>query len=353
MEHHIVVARFAGRFTAHLWRRSARPALLLARYRIAGLARTMLDCSYRRAGGILTATIILACAGQVMSPAALPGVAVKEEPPPVKTVTLADRASSYAWLTRAQRADYLPLVEYLVAPRGFTRVDAPEGTFAAWLRHLPIAPVGTPVTLSSGKIVIPASDPRLAAAIALQPHSGRLLSGPNMLIRLRAEYEWADDLRDTLAFHLTSGHLVAWKKWSEGVRPVIAGKQVTFKDGGDHDDSRSNFCAYLESMFQYTSTLSLIDDTRPIDDATVAAGDMFLCSRSKAPPLVVLDVATSETGEVRLLLGRCGMPAQTFHVLCAADGAPWFTMNRDQSFEVDGIEYQIEHLRRWPIRRAQ
>lgn len=348
MNQHLAAARFTGQLTAGFWRHAARPALLLTRLRVRDLAHTLEGCSYRRVCAFACATLILACAGQVMSPAALPLLGDRViAPPPPPSQSPADRVGHYAWLSRSQRSDYVPLAEYLVAPAGFGRVDEPTDSFGQWLRHLPIAPVGTPVTSSNGKVVMAGDDARLAATIALQPRNGRLLAGPNMMIRLRAEYEWATQRGGQLAFHLTSGHLVAWKPWAEGVRPIIQGREVTFRKTGLKDDSRSNFCAYLETLFNCTSALSLLDDTRPVENATLSPGDVFLPRGRNAQPLMVLDVITDSTGEVRVLLGRGGMPAQTFHVIRGADGSPWFGVTQRTAIEFDGEMYDVKQLRRW------
>jgi hypothetical protein len=348
MNQHIVAARFTGQLTAQIWRRLARPAIVLTRLRFKTLLGTLESCSYRRAGGFVVATLILACASQVMSPAALPlqvdRVIAPEAPAPM---TAADRVNGYAWLSKAQQNDYVPLAEYLVVPAGFQRVEESTEGFADWLRHLPIAPVGTPVTAWNGKVVLSGEDAKLAAVIALQPRSARLLAGPNMLLRLRAEYEWSTGSAESIAFHLTSGHLVAWKAWAKGVRPVIDGREVSFKETGLKDDSRSNFCAYLETLFNCTSALSLLDDTRPVENATLTPGDVFLTRGRGSQPLMVLDVATDSAGEVRVLLGRGGVPAQTFHVLRGADGSPWFSVTQRGSIEFDGQTYDVKHLRRW------
>lgn len=300
-----------------------------------------------RLSGALLAALVLISGTQAMSPVAYYQAASSQAVPSARPAPARDRSGDYAWLSSAKRADYVPLADYLAAPAGRHRVEVAENGFADWLRHLPIAPVGTPVTAAGGKIVMEGDDSRLAAVIALQPGNRRLLSGGNMLIRLRAEYAWSSGEHDRIAFHLTSGHCVDWHSWSEGVRPRVDGRSVEFKATRHRDDSRPNFCAYLETLFNYTSHQSLFDDTRPPTDATVAPGDILLKSDRKCEPLIVLDVAIDADGGVCVLLGRCGIPAQTFHVIRGADGSPWFTLTQSGSIEFDGGSYEYKHLRRW------
>ncbi|HWL92790.1 MAG TPA: DUF4846 domain-containing protein [Phycisphaerae bacterium] len=351
MNEHALVHQFAADSVRCAWREFCRPFFFLTRRRVRSIVERLSIVSFRRVASAVFATLILASATHALSPA--PGTentlgSVFQIPPPVSAPH--DYAADYAWLSRAQRADYVPLLDYVEAPTGFERVTIPGGVFADWLRRIPIAPVGTAVTGSNGKALIAADDPCIAAVLALQPRSGRLLAGGNMLVRLRAEYQWQVGGADGILFHLTSGHAVGWKPWADGVRPVIEGRKVRFKSTRWKDASRANFCAYLETLFNYTSHLSLLDDTRPPRDGTVAAGDIVLKSDRNAAPLIVMDVASNAGGELRLLLGRCGIPAQTFHVIRGADGSAWFSISQGGAIEVDGQSYEFEHLRSWSSR---
>ncbi|MBX3395010.1 MAG: hypothetical protein KF841_06545 [Phycisphaerae bacterium] len=344
-----LASRFTYHFAAGLWRFFVLPLLITARERLSSIVPAVAGCSFRGAGAVMCATVLLASASQVLAPAANPKpIGMKAVAASAVTLRSVDRAKHYAWLSKSQVADFVPLSEYIAVPPGFSRVKSCEGGFASWLRHLPIAPIGTPVTTSNGKVVYPAEDGRIAVTLALQPRSGRLLAGANMMIRLRAEYEWSMTERGaSLGFHLTSGHFVAWRPWAAGIRPVIDGRNVTFTGSGQVDDTRANFCAYLETLFQYTSSLSLLDDSRPLDEPILAAGDMFLPPSRCSQPLMVLDIATDREGAVCVLLGRGGVPAQTFHVLRGADGSPWFPVMQGGSISVEGQTYDMSQLRRW------
>ncbi len=339
--------QFVVQLSRTAWRGAVRPFISLCRLRVHELLERFSLRRLNRLSGALLAALVLISGTQAMSPVAHHQAASNQAVQSKRSPPERDRSGDYAWLSSAKRADYVPLADYIAAPAGRQRVELDDDGFADWLRHLPIAPVGTPVTAAGGKIMMEGDDSRLAAVIALQPGNRRLLSGGNMLIRLRAEYAWSRGEHDRIAFHLTSGHCVDWHSWSEGVRPVVDGRSVEFKATGHRDDSRSNFCAYLESLFNYTSHLSLLDDTRPPADATVAPGDILLKSDRKSEPLIVLDAAVDADGGVCLLLGRCGIPAQTLHVIRAADGSPWFPLTQRGSIEFDGASYEFKHLRRW------
>lgn len=266
---------------------------------------------------------------------------------------IAEKPRVYAWLSPRNIAKTAPLCERIEPPTGYERLRTAHGSFGDWLRHLPTWPADTPVTTAKRKVVLKPDDKTLAAVIALQPGSARVLDASNMLIRLRAEYLWAGGVLDNVQFHFTSGHVSKWSDWAAGKRPAVKGRKVDFHDERPPDASRDSFCSYLETIFQFSSPYSILDDTRPVEDGSISPGDIFLNpALRKGYALIVLDVA-HETGNasapaVRILLGTGGTPPQTLHVLRAADGSPWFAVSQSHGVTVPGRGVlQFKHLRRW------
>lgn len=302
----------------------------------------------RSIGAVVAIIVVLVSARRISSPTSLQGVRTTPEISARGRQQVACGPTAYAWLSKREAAKYAPLVDRIPTPDGFTRIPAPAGSFAAWLRHLPVSLADTPVTTGKRKVVFPANDPHLAAAIALQPRTEKALAGANMLVRLRAEYSWAMKHLTGLGFHFTSGHLASWDQWAEGRRPSVSGKTVSFNPSAERDDSRESFCSYLETIFQYSSVYSVFDDTRPVEDGSIAPGDVFLRPGKNACSLLVVDVATNGKGEVYVLLGDAGTPAQTFHVIKPAAGAPWFPIARGDDLTIDANRtLRMRDLRRW------
>jgi hypothetical protein len=233
-------------------------------------------------------------------------------------------------------------------PAGFTRVETPVGSFADWLRHLPTAPAGEAVRTARSAVVLAADHPNLGAVIALRPRSGRLLDAVNMLIRLRAEHRWATENTAGLSFHFTSGDRVSWRGWAGGVRPVVSGRKVQFRRTAKPDAGRASFCRYLETVFRYASTHSLMDDTRAAEDRAVWAGDVFLRRGRPGHALMILDIATDGRGRVKVLLGEGGTPAQAFHVLRNDAGSAWFLITQTRPIDLGrrGV-FTLKDLRHW------
>jgi len=259
-----------------------------------------------------------------------------------------DRPAQYAWLSSKSRKAYEPLASRLPPPPGFQRVNVAVGSFADWLRHLPVEPAGTPVTDGRRKLCLPADHPSVAAVIGLQPHDLRSLTSANILIRLRAEYLWSAGLAEGVAFHFTSGHESTWQNWKSGERPVVKGREVQFAKSAQADDSRASYCGYLETLFCYASTYSLLDETRAADDHALEIGDVFLRPGRPGHALMVLDAATHDGQEVRVLLGQGGTPPRTFHVIRGPDGSPWFTLAGDQPIDLGELgTFSMRQLRHW------
>lgn len=305
--------------------------------------------SFRVLTILLVTTVIFTAVRQVPSPGSKGGQTpqaleayLQDAPPPI------DWPRQYAWLSKRARASYQPLINRTAPPDGFTRATVPNSSFADWLRHLPVATEDRAVTNSKRQNVIPAGDARIAAVIDLQPGAGNLLLAPAMMVRLRAEYLWATKNLDTLAFHYTSGHEAKWTDWTAGQRPTVKGKLVTFQMERPQDDSRDSFCSYLETLFRYTTVYSLFHDTEKAADNTIAAGDMFVITGRAAHAVMVLDVAMNPAGRVKVLLGQGGNPAQTFHILRADDGCPWFSVSKSSGVLLHGREaLRLKDMRHW------
>jgi len=304
---------------------------------------------FRLVAVVLVGIVVFTAAKQVPSPGTrsgqTPPILEASVPDPPKAI---DWARQYAWLSKRSRASYEPLIHRIPPPEGFSRADVPQGSFADWLRHLPVAPSDRPVTNSKRQTVIPAGDDRIAAVIDLQPGAGNLLLSPAMMVRLRAEFLWSAGKLDALAFHYTSGHPARWADWAAGARPTVKGKLVTFRQERPPDDSRDSFCSYLETVFRYTTVYSVFQDSEKSADGTIAPGDMFILTGRAAHALMVLDVATNPAGRVKVLLGQGGNPAQTFHVIRADDGSPWFSVSKAGGVTLRGKEsLKLKDLRHW------
>lgn len=336
------------------WHSAALPTARRTRQKAVGLRRNVRACSVRGLMPLAIGIIAVGTATHALTPVA---VGVPEPRIDVADFVAAARrsihAKNYAWLTKHQSATFEAVSDRIAAPDGYDRVILPSGSFGDWLRHLPAGDASSPVRRANGRtVLIPSDDPNLAATIQLQPHTNAL--GPaGMMVRLRAEHCWGTKSLEQAAFHFTSGQRLSWQAWASGVRALTGESGPYFEMTGMVDDGRDSFCAWVETVLQFTSCESLLDDTRKVEDGTIAPGDLLLRGGRDAHALIVLDAATDASGRVAVLLGSGSSPAGTFHVLRASNDSPWFMLS---SRTIDtGIHgrFELNHLRRWARQRSR
>ncbi len=211
----------------------------------------------------------------------------------------------------------------IAPPEGFSRVEVEEGSFAAWLRELPLKPGRGEVRLHDGRL-----KPNQAAHFAvLDIDAGKrdLQQCADAAMRLRAEYLLASGV-DDVCFRFTSGDLASWKQWRDGFRPKISGRKVSWARSAKRDDGYASFRAFLDQVFLYAGSASLGRDLKTVPLAKLAAGDLFLQGGYPGHAVIVLDVARDAEGRAAFLLAQSYMPAQDIHVLLnpAREGSPWY-----------------------------
>lgn len=329
------------------WRCGALPTARRTRDKLRGLGIGAKACSLRTLVPLAIAIIAVCTATQALTPVA---VGVLEPRIDIDDFVAAARrnvhAKDYAWLSKAEAATYEALSDRVAPPDGFDRILLPSGSFGDWLRHLPVADASIGVHRANGRELMGADDPGLAATICLQPHTNAL-GAAGVMIRLRAEHGWCAKSLEQIAFHFTSGQRMSWLAWANGVRALSGESGPHFEMTGIDDDSRDSFCAWIETQLQFTSCASLLDDTRAVDDGTIAPGDLLLRGGRDAHVLIVLDVAVDASGRVAVLLGTGHTPAATFHVLRSPSGSPWFILGSSAIETQRNGAFNLSQLRRW------
>lgn len=262
--------------------------------------------------------------------------------------------SAYGWL------DDVPtrrLSESFEPPMGFARVPVAPGSYGAWLRHLPLAPAGTPVRNHDGSRK-PNQD-SAAAVIAIDVGERDLQQCADAVMRLRAEYLRAAGRREDLSFNFTSGDPYPYARWLAGVRPRVEGNEVRWVQRAAVGDSRRQFRAWLDLVFTYAGTWSLEREARPVPSVSnLRIGDVLIQGGFPGHALLVVDLARSSTGETAALLAQSYMPAQSIHVVVnAADpaGGPWYRLDDERPIRTpDWPEaFSPKDFRRLPDRLPQ
>ena len=241
-------------------------------------------------------------------------------------------ARRYRWLG-ADNLKYPAAVDSLETrfptPPGYLRVAVEPGSFAAWLRGLPLAAPGTPVLNHSGDVVYPGDDPYVAAVLAIDVGAGDLQQSSDAVIRLHGEWLWASDQPGAISYKSTTKLDMPFSRWAKGQRLLAAGPNMGWVVKGKPKEATYNdFRQYIDAVMLWSNNVSLALRASPVSDpATLTPGDFFLQTRGKGHAVLVLDVAQKPTGERVALLGQAlQSPAQSMHVMQLGHATAWFSM---------------------------
>jgi hypothetical protein len=263
-------------------------------------------------------------------------------PPPAR----ADRPA-YPWLSAPAR--HGTLESRVPPPAGFVREQAAAGSWAAWLRGLPMRAAGAPVLLHTG-LEKPRQDVH-AAVVDIDVGRGDLQQCADAVMRLRAEWLRAAGRAGEIAFDYTGGGRVSWARVAAGGRPSADGRR--WREGSRPDDGYAAFRRYLAGVFAYAGTYSLARELRPAAESQIAIGDVLVKGGFPGHAILVADLARHPaTGERRMLLVQSFMPAQDIHVLRnPADGSAWFALpEAGRATVTPEWTFPPGSLRRWPER---
>jgi hypothetical protein len=212
-------------------------------------------------------------------------------------------------------------------PSGFERLSAPAGSFAAYLRQVPLKAAGTGVLLYNG---LPKAAQVHVAVLDIDVGTRDLQQCADAVMRLRAEYLFAQKRYADIHFNFTNGFNCVYSKWREGYRVKVSGNQVSWYKKGAADPSYRAFRSYLDMVYSYAGTLSLEKEMKPVPYAEMAIGDVLIRGGSPGHAVIVIDMAQNPvTGEKLFLLAQSYMPAQDIHILQNPQDdkrSPWYSL---------------------------
>ena len=253
----------------------------------------------------------------------------------------------YSWLEQSSATD--AIVNRIAPPSGFVRKPVAPGSFADWLRHLPLKPEGSPVYLFNGRLK--GNQDAHFAVINIDAGKRDLQQCADAVMRLKAEYHFGKKEFDKIHFNYTSGDRVSFSDWARGRKPIIRGNKVLFSDAGDQKDySYPNFRKYLIQIFSYAGTASLSKELKKVRPADIAIGDVFIRGGFPGHAVIVVDMAENEQGEKRFMLAQSYMPAQEIHILRnpgASPDSPWYKPDFGNTLETPEWSFSSDELKRF------
>lgn len=221
--------------------------------------------------------------------------------------------------------------ERFPAPEGYEWINEKPGSFGYFIEQFPLKPYGSPILKYDGNKI--RTQHLHEAVFELDTGNKDLQQCADAVIRLRAEYLFKAKKYNKIQFHFTSGDLVSWNNYKNGIRAFVNGNSVSFKKTEGFDDSYANFRNYLELIFNYSGTISLNKETQKVTtNSSIKTGDILITPGSPGHVVFISGVCINEKGEKLYLLGEGFTPAQSVHIISnpfSKDISPWYQLDVD------------------------
>lgn len=264
------------------------------------------------------------------------------------------------------------LVKDIPPPQGYERSPAPAGSFAAWLRQIPLKKDRT-VFLYDGRpklnqdaqfavLNVSVNDFALLPGTEAEPahpgtetnqhhpgtaanhdHPGSVIQHDpygaihdlqqcaDAIMRLRSEYLYARKEFSRIQFITEEGVQLNFSQWAAGKRFRLSGNKLVPYSIAGYQDDRKCFGGYLETVFSYCGTRSLekqLSAVSPFEDMHI--GDVLIKGGSPGHAMLIIDMATDKRGNKIYMLAQSYMPAQDIHIVKnynSQDQGPWYSIN--------------------------
>ena len=212
-------------------------------------------------------------------------------------------------------------------PDGYARVTVIDNSFEDYLRKLPLKDAGASVKYFDGT-----TKPNrnvYTAVVDLSIGKRDLHQCADAIMRLRAEYLYAEKKYDSIHFNFTNGFRADYTNWKNGKRIAVNGNNVYWKSSASSSTSYQDFWKYLEMVFSYAGTASLEKEMETVPLTDIKIGDVFIKGGFPGHAVIVVDMAENKTNKERIfLLAQSYMPAQEIQILKNPNNAelsPWYS----------------------------
>lgn len=215
-------------------------------------------------------------------------------------------------------------------PDSFTRVVADTNSFAAYLRNLKLKQHGSPVLYYDGS---PKNRPDVYAAVVdMEIGTRDLQQCADAVMRLRAEYLFSQKQYNQISFRFVSDR-----------------KMHDYLSFAGADRSGKVFLAYMDHVFTYANTASLIKQLKKKPMDLIEPGDVLIQSGNPyGHAVIVVDVCQAADGRRKYMLAQSYMPAQEIQILynTLKDGV-WYDQYNEGEIETPEWRFTCKDLYTW------
>lgn len=221
------------------------------------------------------------------------------------------------------------ICERINEPKGFTRIEVEEDSFAYYLQNLYLKPHDSKVLYYNG--AVKENHEVYEAVVNMDIGKKDLQQCADAIMRLRGEYLYNRGDYDKIHFNLTNGFRVDYNKWIKGYRVMVEGNKTYWRKKTEESNSYEDFRNYMELIFTYAGTLSLAQELEPVELSKMEIGDIFIQGGSPGHAVIVVDMAINqETGKKVYMLAQSYMPAQDIQILVNPKDktiSPWYVLD--------------------------
>lgn len=214
-------------------------------------------------------------------------------------------------------------------PLGYTRVEAEDDSYAAYLRSLPLKDRGAKVQLYTGG---DAGYQFLSTGVIDQDMLSNSEQCADVTMRLRAEYLWGKGRYSDICFR------------------DVNGKRLRYTGGS----SRKAFEKYMRGVYGVCSTFSVYHETQPRSIKDVRPGDVLVYparpGHRYGHAILVVDVARNGSGRVAVMCAEGNTPAREKHILRNLNPLrnPWFLLDEDdETIRISCFYFNKDELRHY------
>lgn len=196
------------------------------------------------------------------------------------------------------------------APWGYSRVEVEKGSYADYLRSLPLKERGAKVHLYTGG---ESGGQFLSTGVIDQDMLSNSEQCADVTMRLRAEYLWKKGRYGEICFR------------------DVNGKNMRYTGGS----SRRAFESFMRDVYVRCSTFSVYHETQRRSINDVQPGDVLVYPARKGHryghAVIIVDVARNSSGKIAIMCAEGATPAREKHIVRNLNPLrnPWFILDED------------------------
>jgi len=246
-----------------------------------------------------------------------------------------DKNKEQSLITPVPQDSSYKYIKSIPVPDGFKRVDSESNSYAFFIQNLELKQDNNIVYLYNGEKKY--NQNAQFAVLKIDVGTSDLQQCADAVMRLRGEFLYSQKKYSEIHFNFLSD-----------------GKPRYFDTYAEGDYSYKKFRKYMNYIFSYANTSSLLDELKSVEITEMQIGDVFIQKGSPyGHAITVVDMAeNSETGEKIFMIAQSYMPAQEIHILKNFnnnDFSPWYTIDFGKSLYTPEWTFTNNDLHRFQI----